>query len=216
MTSGKKDNGQHVGEKNGELELINFLGFKENNKKLGKMNRALYLAKCNCGNDFEIVYDQFKRGDKISCGCRRGAKFGLSSKTLGNHYSNYKKGAKQRKYSFDLTIEEFKDLVTDKCAYCGENPVLNLKTIDKEKCYVFNGIDRVNSNFGYSVDNCVSCCSKCNYAKRSMTIKEFLAWLKQAARYVLDNEFIKNEKTDVFNTPYNPDGFYFTPIIKGV
>lgn len=211
MTMGIKDNGVHVGEKNGELELIKFLGHKESkdkSKKSGIKNHALYLAKCNCGNEIEVKYNHFACGNVSSCSCKSGAKSGLSSKTLGVHFSNYKRSAKIRNYSFDLSFEDFEKLVTSKCFYCGENPVLDLLTIDKKKCYVFNGIDRINSNFGYNLDNCVSCCSNCNYAKRSMTSKQFISWLKKAARYQLDNEIIANEKLDMFDTePYKSSTF---------
>ena len=36
-----------------------------------------------------------------------------------------------------------------------------------------NGIDRIDSSKGYSVDNCVPCCAKCNYAKHDLSIDDF-------------------------------------------
>jgi len=42
-----------------------------------------------------------------------------------------------------------------------------------------NGVDRINSNIGYEINNVVSCCSKCNYAKHMMNKKEFLNWVEK-------------------------------------
>ena len=47
------------------------------------------------------------------------------------------------------------------CYYCGSI----IETV---------GVDRVDNNKGYTLDNVVPCCSKCNYMKNSNTEKEFL------------------------------------------
>jgi hypothetical protein len=38
-----------------------------------------------------------------------------------------------------------------------------------------NGVDRVDSGRGYTVDNCVPCCKFCNLMKRNYTPEFFLA-----------------------------------------
>lgn len=45
--------------------------------------------------------------------------------------------------------------------------------------YIYNGIDRVNSDLGYSVKNCVTCCKDCNTAKMNMSIKDFLSMIER-------------------------------------
>jgi hypothetical protein len=42
--------------------------------------------------------------------------------------------------------------------------------------YIYNGVDRVNNDFGYSIDNCVSCCKVCNRMKGKKTVAEFVAF----------------------------------------
>ena len=42
-----------------------------------------------------------------------------------------------------------------------------------------NGIDRLDSSKPYEVDNCVSCCSKCNYMKQDNTEQEFIDQIKK-------------------------------------
>ena len=40
--------------------------------------------------------------------------------------------------------------------------------------YKGNGIDRIDNNLGYTVQNSISCCKKCNYAKHKMSYDEFI------------------------------------------
>ena len=41
-----------------------------------------------------------------------------------------------------------------------------------------NGIDRINSDKGYTIDNCVPCCAQCNHMKLDYTTEEFLTKIK--------------------------------------
>ena len=61
--------------------------------------------------------------------------------------------------------------------YCGAKPKLyeyQTQYMQKGKeLWKHNGIDRIDSSKGYTKDNCVSCCTHCNYAKHEMSVKEF-------------------------------------------
>ena len=46
-----------------------------------------------------------------------------------------------------------------------------------------NGIDRIDSNIGYTKENSVSCCKFCNTAKSTMSRDEFLKWIKKVYEY---------------------------------
>lgn len=81
--------------------------------------------------------------------------------------SRYKKGARIRDLDFELEKEEFDKLVIDKCFYCGEKDNVKL-----------NGVDRINSEIGYNKDNCVPCCSMCNYLKNNLSQDEFFNKIK--------------------------------------
>jgi hypothetical protein len=54
--------------------------------------------------------------------------------------------------------------------------------------YIYNGIDRLNKNKGYIIQNCVSCCKICNRAKSDMTYNKWLKYLKNLKNYILINE----------------------------
>ena len=45
--------------------------------------------------------------------------------------------------------------------------------------YAYNGIDRKNANDDYTEENCVPCCSVCNFAKGVMSYDDFFYWIEQ-------------------------------------
>jgi hypothetical protein len=74
----------------------------------------------------------------------------------------YKYSSQLRNLSFNLTLEEFAEIISVPCYYCGE--------LQK----AFNGVDRVNNNEGYTLKNCVSCCKMCNQLKRAYSRESFI------------------------------------------
>jgi hypothetical protein len=55
-------------------------------------------------------------------------------------------------------------LINGQCYLCG------IKTSDIH----FNGIDRYDSNKGYSLENCKTCCTSCNILKKNLSFNEFI------------------------------------------
>ena len=80
----------------------------------------------------------------------------------------YKNSARARSIEFRLTREVFDELVGGRCYYCDCAP------------RPINGIDRIDSTMGYTLDNCVTSCKPCNTAKWDRTQTEFLSWLGRA------------------------------------
>lgn len=78
-------------------------------------------------------------------------------KNVKIYYNIYKKCASDKNLDFELTEEEYYELVQKECYYCNEI---------QEKG--FNGLDRVNCRKGYIKDNCVPCCEICNFIKGSL------------------------------------------------
>ena len=76
-------------------------------------------------------------------------------------YRDYKLGAKYRKIEFNLSYEDFKNFWQKSCYYCGEK-------IEKI------GLDRIDNEKGYLIENIVSCCKICNLMKRSSSKDDFL------------------------------------------
>jgi hypothetical protein len=73
-------------------------------------------------------------------------------------YGKYIKDTSSRNIPFDLTFEQYEHIICESCYYCD--------ITEPEKG--FNGIDRKNSDVGYIVENCVSCCKICNKLKGTL------------------------------------------------
>ena len=88
------------------------------------------------------------------------------------HYSNYIRCAGDKNLDFEISQEEFNTLVKEPCHYCN---------IIQERG--FNGVDRLDSNIGYVINNCVSCCKTCNYMKCSLSADVFLKRIEHILTY---------------------------------
>jgi len=183
------------GEKYNKLTAIKWLGI-ENHK-------SVWEFKCDCGNSTTAKLSLVKYGHIKSCGC---AKYGRESAnklpygeaSFRSLYASRKTDAKKRNIIFELNIEEFRQLAEGICQYCGIPPsqtMLGTYHGGVNGGYVYNGIDRIDSTKGYTRDNVVSCCGRCNLAKRKMTVNEFLDWVAQVYKYSCMRRK-QNEKTD--------------------
>lgn len=93
--------------------------------------------------------------------------------TLKRRFGKYEYSAKRKNRIFNLTMEQFNAITSNVCFYCG------LFTKNKN----FTGIDRIDSNIGYLIENCVPCCSDCNEMKNDRTIEEFLNHIKDINKF---------------------------------
>lgn len=95
-------------------------------------------------------------------------------------YKTSKSNANKRSYIFELTQEEYENIITQNCYYCGEPPkqmsedLMRKRGNMKEPPFSYNGVDRKDNNIGYIKDNCVPCCPICNYMKRNYSLQDFL------------------------------------------
>lgn len=87
-------------------------------------------------------------------------------------YTVYQRNAKTKDRNFDISEDEFIKISKQPCVYCGEYS----DTYDGEP---FSGVDRVDSNLGYSIDNCVSCCATCNRMKLDLDVNDWIGKMKQ-------------------------------------
>lgn len=120
--------------------------------------------------------------DLISYGNRRKEKYIASFNRV---YNNFIRSAKKRNHSFNLTREEVKFLFMQKCNYCGQEPSQYYSSHGKicNGIFKFNGIDRINSNIGYTKENSISCCKWCNWAKNSLSVQDFLNHITKIYNY---------------------------------
>ncbi len=154
-----------------------------------KYGHTRWLCKCDCGNEVIALAMDLKRGGRPSCGCLKSEKISALRKLapgvagLNNMFAQYRKGAEQRGLAFNLTAVEFAELIDKNCHYCGVGPMLKAfgeNRMSQRNCngnFTYTGIDRKDSAQGYHIDNCVTCCKTCNFAKNDMTYDEFIAYL---------------------------------------
>jgi hypothetical protein len=162
------------------------------NKKFGLLTvisdvKGGWICKCDCGNLITRESGSLNRrpGQFKSCGCVAHKNLGQIEPDeivmLKKVYRAYKSHAKTKNINFILTIEEVKCLIIQNCYYCNSIPQnqLNHKNKSRKTNFYYNGIDRVNNEIGYELNNSVPCCHKCNHAKRNWPLCDFKEWIQK-------------------------------------
>lgn len=165
----------HIGYENKTYKVVRINLERSNQNK----KRIYYDVICkNCGVKLTLRWDAIIADTKN----------GKCSKCCGNNviptknavynvlYNSYKQNAIMRNFNFELTKQDFIKIVSQNCFYCGESPheMQSLKRYNKTRIPILtNGIDRKDSNAGYTVENCVPCCEMCNRMKLNYDINTF-------------------------------------------
>lgn len=102
--------------------------------------------------------------------------------SLDCQYRIYIQSAKHRNIEFGLDFNTYRVIVENPCYYCG--------CINENRG--FHGIDRKESTAGYTHDNCVACCSMCNYIKGTIPEIHFLQRIETVLAF---NNLIENGKS---------------------
>lgn len=209
-----ENHNKHIGEKTDRYEILAFDHIDPINKN------AYYKVKClKCGDisikQWAVIIHKSK--NYLGClKCKEGNGRIPSLETpINGFYRQYKKSAESRKISFNLTLEEFKKLINKPCTYCGSNPTsdtyINGNKFNKtnELIYV-NGIDRIDSTKGYSVNNCVPCCTMCNKMKLDYSLENFKTQISKIYHYSIEGsetiENIFNDGSEQSISQANGDG----------
>lgn len=154
-----------------------------------------YECRCECGNTVWLTRQDITTSHTKSCGCYRKDLNALPKEQWEQAgfvelFGDYRSAAKSRNLVFALSKEEFKQLTSDICCYCGVKP--NMVRLHSSKnplygSYTYNGIDRVDSSLGYVAGNCVTACNQCNIAKKDYSPADFLAWVERVYKYQKGN-----------------------------
>ena len=163
-----------IGQRFGKLEVVSEYG--RNHKRA-----ITWLCLCDCGNSVVRIGSTLIAGKSTSCGCnlytvdaikKRSIALRKPTAPLNKAFRACMQGARVRGLDFQIEIDVFESLTKAPCFYCGEAPSqLKSSAFDS---YLANGIDRLDNNIGYSLDNCVSCCWNCNTMKRCMSVRDFI------------------------------------------
>jgi hypothetical protein len=168
-----------VGDVIGKLTIIKYLG-------LDKHRSRLWECLCKCGKIVNRTSYNITKRKIPSCGvseaCKNHYQGDLKEATATVVLHNYKQGCKKTGRSFNLSKQDFLDLIFNNCHYCRSPPFSRF--YKKKGTYVaYNGLDRVENTEGYRRDNVVPCCFICNRAKGSFTQEQWNAWLERISSF---------------------------------
>lgn len=102
-------------------------------------------------------------------------------------FRHSRRNALKHRRVFELSIEDVKEITSRDCYYCGDPPSqVSKASHEKSKngfsVYVYTGMDRVKNEEGYTKENVVTCCIKCNRMKHKLGQNEFFEHVRKIAR----------------------------------
>ena len=164
---------------------------KLNNKRFNKLKvlkyaysnnkRTYWECKCDCGNIKIAEGSGLMKRHIKSCGCLR-RKFHMKRPYEWSYHVLTRYLDRRRFHDFTkdvMSYEEFLEFTKiSECHYCkypiqwvDHTTYANQQT---ERTAKYN-LDRKDNNIGYTKDNCVVCCTLCNYVKgKTLTYNEML------------------------------------------
>lgn len=164
---------------NNQFGVLKVLSYSHN---IG--NRTFFNALCmRCSNITQIRSDHLNTMPKSCTYCIANLQKEIADnkylhlRRFNKIYWSYVSNAKIRNIKMLLTNSEFLLLIDGNCFYC-----------NKEKS---NGIDRVDNEKDYTLDNSVSCCKICNFMKNNYTNKFFIDHINK----IYNNIFKKDSTT---------------------
>lgn len=171
-----------IGKRFGKLVVIEKIGDKGN-------HASNILCKCDCGIEKVVWGGSLHAGTVQSCGCYR--RRSNKHKSVVVILSTYIGHARKRGIGFNLTQDEFENLILKDCFYCGNSHcnILTRKTINRSTMekghtsFSYNGIDRYDNDKGYDIKNCVPCCKLCNMMKRHLHVDVWKKHMKKVLEY---------------------------------
>jgi hypothetical protein len=186
-----------MNKKVGRLTIIEIFPIKINNVSILHVK-----CNCECGNNKIIRFANIKNNSTKSCGClrveistARFEKFNPEKVKLGLAREPRLASAKAiyNKCYADgyLPFEDFLKLSQMNCYYCGVKPSnlsnvyssIKTRKFSKERVdnadFIYNGLDRIDNKKLHTLDNVVTCCKFCNYAKNIRSQSDFFDWVNQ-------------------------------------
>ncbi len=151
---------------------------------------AWWSCVCECGGNKTVCTKDLTLGRVQSCGCYRPNRRPSGEAAFDDLYRRYQSDAKRHERLFKLDKGTFRELVSQHCTYCGSPPNqgAEYKKVTNGK-FIFNGLDRVDNELGYTEGNVVPCCELCNKAKYKMSRDEFLTWVKRVYKHIFGEHY---------------------------
>lgn len=155
--------------------LLHHLNEHHGRVTITAIHRTRCTCLCDCGVTFETKVRSVLSGNTRSCGCLSTFKHQAGAVGLRVLFNRYKyKGTALKRGTdyFAIPLSEFKTLTSSPCYYCGAPPTLVAKRRSAHSRYLYNTLDRIDSAKGYTLDNVVPCCRKCNSLKLDNSMED--------------------------------------------
>lgn len=145
----------------------------------------IWRLKCECGND-QVFFPAHKvvSGRYENCGCEPYIRPTIMKDRAGQKYNHltFIKPLPEKRNSGGAIILQ---LSQQECFYCGRLPsdssfYTYKYGANKSQTLIFryNGLDRIDSDHGHTVDNVRTSCKQCNQAKNDLTEEEFFSLIR--------------------------------------
>lgn len=165
---------------NGVLTCTKDLGVQQVN---GKSKHFIEVVCSRCGSTSIIRADRIVSKNYTPQSCTYCVN-SLQKEIADNKYSNSRHfrrrkfsilgNAKSRGIKVELSDAEINALLNSNCYYCGKEGA--------------DGIDRIDSNKNYTIDNVVPCCGICNRMKNKFSLNLFLEQVSKIYQRLIHKE----------------------------
>jgi hypothetical protein len=155
--------------------------------KTGTVRRVKEVrARCVCGREKWFRHEHVTGDRAKSCGCLnyeprcRDPRLRIARRVL----AYLRVSARKRGLPFDLTETATAARIFEPCFYCGAAPSRVLREPARpfgRRGAPCHGLDRVNADRGYTIDNIVACCFVCNTMKWDLSPEDFLRHVESLA-----------------------------------
>jgi hypothetical protein len=192
-----KSNPANIGDKRGSLTVVEVWGHGHTGSP------AMVKVQCVCGTTKDLKVVRFYERLSCGCGLTpkaiernkrlvsrterfyRARKVSKAEGAARSCFQYIRRAANKRGHVWKLTFEEFHILSLSNCFYCGDPPSQLYRVGGNQKQSVGtkdtggiaefyrNGIDRMDNEQGYTLENSVSCCKVCNFMKNTMPVDGF-------------------------------------------
>ncbi|MCU1326659.1 MAG: hypothetical protein JWN34_2029 [Bryobacterales bacterium] len=123
----------------------------------------IWLCSCKCGNKTQRVSSHQLIAGR-SKGCRRCAvKPRMRLRPFEALFLKASRSAARERHGFSLTYDEFVAAIQPECHYCLAPLVWAEHNVNRG-AQAYN-LDRKDNALGYSAQNVVACCKRCNHGK---------------------------------------------------
>jgi len=169
---------QHLGIKYGHLVGVRYTRTDQ------KDGAALWLWRCDCGNEREIKAKVVTAGRTQTCGqCQlkhklmsnAGFRRASHNKRLVREFQKYIRVAQRRGLKWALSIEEFNKLTHTECSICNTPPSQGQ----------FNKVEPLDTAQGYTVGGTYTRCSKCEMVFSKVSISLIIEQIVLAYKHLV-------------------------------